>query len=270
MPKILNFIQVVVKKTLQEQAYVQVGKLPRFFNAKEKKRVPDEDLYMWPGYDCSVKLYNDGIFLNADTATKFVQSYSVLDTILDMKAQKYTNNDIIEKYTSSNPDNARVTVLTEYNSRAYQIDEVCFDLSPKNYIFTWNYIDQETKKKIFKKTNLVEYIKFKHPDYALHEKEHNQPLLRVNYNLKDPIYLIPSLCAEASLPKNFTQDKFKMRKLQDVKISNPGERFTRISRLIDKLVESNYLKEWGMKLNPNFAQVKSQQLENARVLRDYE
>jgi len=38
------------------------------------------------------------------------------------------------------------------------------------------------------------------------------------------IYLPTSLCYEASLPKDFTKDVFKVRKLQNFKINKPNER----------------------------------------------
>jgi hypothetical protein len=70
--KILNFVLTVVKKTLIEHDYKQVGRLPRFFNPKEKVPINEHWIDMWPGYMTEVKYLNDGIFLNVDTATKFI------------------------------------------------------------------------------------------------------------------------------------------------------------------------------------------------------
>jgi len=46
---------------------------------------------MWPGYSPSVKLLTDGIFLNVDTATKFIQGKTVYEEILEMKRDKWSN-----------------------------------------------------------------------------------------------------------------------------------------------------------------------------------
>lgn len=62
----------VVKKTLIEHDYKQVGRLPRFFNPKEREPIDEFEIDMWPGYSSEVKFLNDGIFLNVDTATKFI------------------------------------------------------------------------------------------------------------------------------------------------------------------------------------------------------
>jgi len=45
---------------------------------------------------------------------------------------------------------------------------------------------------------------------------------------------VPELCHEASLGKEFTKDKFKMKKLQEYKLNNPDDRFRRINSLIEK------------------------------------
>lgn len=64
-------------------------------------------------------------------------------------------------------------------------------------------------------------------------RDTDQPLLAVH--VRDQTnYLVPELCHEASLPKNFTKDSRKMKDLQDFKISNPDERFNRINSLIEK------------------------------------
>lgn len=73
LEKILDFVNKVVKKSLYEQDYKQIGRLPKFFNHTEKRDLNHFRLIVWPGYTCQVKCVNDGIFLNIDTSTKFLQ-----------------------------------------------------------------------------------------------------------------------------------------------------------------------------------------------------
>lgn len=61
-----------------------------------------------------------------------------------------------------------------------------------------------------------------------------QPLLYVNYNSGDKVYLPAELCHEASLPKDFTRDTFKMREIQKYKICSPEQRKEKILRLVAK------------------------------------
>ena len=74
---------------------------------------------MWPGYHTDVKYLNDGVFLNVDTATKFISQKSVLDEIRELQKDKYSNDEIIEELIPKDPDQKRITVITLYNSKIY-------------------------------------------------------------------------------------------------------------------------------------------------------
>lgn len=82
---------------------------------------------MWPGYSTDVKQLTDGIFLNVDTATKFISSQTVWEKIRDMKAEKWSNDEIIEELVPKDPLKKRITVITLYNTRIYQPDNLTFN-----------------------------------------------------------------------------------------------------------------------------------------------
>lgn len=90
---------------------------------------------MWPGYEISTKSLVHGIFLNVDTATKFVNKETILETIdYLMGERRYSKADIIDMYKPNNQDK-RVVVMTSYNSKTYQLDGIDFDRTPKNTVF---------------------------------------------------------------------------------------------------------------------------------------
>lgn len=74
-------MNVLIKAVLRAQDFKQIGKLPKYFLQQENRNVDGFNLEMWPGYLTSSRLLADGIFLNVDTATKFVQKSSVLDWV---------------------------------------------------------------------------------------------------------------------------------------------------------------------------------------------
>ena len=74
---IMDFMTKIVKNTLSEQDYKQIGRLPKFFCPRDKKDIPHYNLEMWAGYSCAVKCLNDGFFLNIDTSSKFLQKSTV-------------------------------------------------------------------------------------------------------------------------------------------------------------------------------------------------
>lgn len=81
---------------------------------------------MWPGYETMTKCYTDGIFLNVDTATKFISQITVMDEVRDMLNKRYSKKEIEDHYSSSNESGTRHVVLTSFNSKAYQIDGITF------------------------------------------------------------------------------------------------------------------------------------------------
>jgi len=77
----LDFLTKVVKNSLHDQEYKQIGRLPKFYNTRDKRSIQRYKLDMWPGYTCAVKCLNDGFFLNVDTATRFIQQSTVLSLL---------------------------------------------------------------------------------------------------------------------------------------------------------------------------------------------
>jgi hypothetical protein len=96
---------------------------------------------MWFGYSLSVKCFNDGFFVNIDTSTKFVTSTTVYDKIKSLERDLYSRQEIKEKLIPKDPEKKRLVVITPFNSKTYQIDDLSFEITPKNYKFTWKFFD---------------------------------------------------------------------------------------------------------------------------------
>ena len=109
----------MVKRTLIEHDYKQVGRLPRFFNPDERVGINEHRLDMWPGYSTDIKYLNDGVFLNVDTATKFISQKTVYDEIRELQKDRYSNEEIIEQLVPKDPLKQRIVVITLYNTRIY-------------------------------------------------------------------------------------------------------------------------------------------------------
>jgi len=79
---------------LYEHKFKQIGRLPKFFLSSELVPIEKHRLNMWPGYMMSAKSLTDGIFINIDCATKFVEMDSVLLLINGMLRDRYSQTDI--------------------------------------------------------------------------------------------------------------------------------------------------------------------------------
>jgi hypothetical protein len=62
----------LIKQVLRARDFKQIGKLPKYFQQDQKIDVRGHPLEVWPGYLTQSKLLSDGIFLNVDTATRFI------------------------------------------------------------------------------------------------------------------------------------------------------------------------------------------------------
>lgn len=157
----------------------------------------------------------------------------------------YRENEFFEQYNSSNIDIERKTVLTEHNSRAYQVDGMT-NQSPYEIMF---------KKEDGTEMSVAQYFAQQY-NINLDKK---QPMLFVNKRQGDRTYLPTQLCHEASLPKNFTKDTFKMRELQKYKIQTAQQRKTKILQLVQQfglLDRVKIFQEWQMTLEQNMVEVK--------------
>jgi hypothetical protein len=153
--------------------------LPKFFLPKEKVNIEKHYLEMWPGYETAAKSYIDGIFLNVDTATKFINKETVIEQVYDMLDKRYSKKDIEDHYSPAMNKDNRMVIITQFNSKSYQIDGLTFSSSPEAHTFSWELYDPKTKTREKQKTNMVEYYKIK---YGITIKDTRQPLLFINKN----------------------------------------------------------------------------------------
>lgn len=224
----MDFFNQLTRIALQSEGFVQIGRIPKFYLPSEKKPINEYDLDTWPGYMTVTKSLADGLFLNVDTATRFVNQKTVLSIIWKME-DRGDSMKKIKDYFTPNDYNPRITVLTAYNSRSYQLDGINFNLSPKTYTFEWKDGSGQVQK-----TNMIEYFRIKYKIDLSSKDNAQQPLLEVNIR-DDTILLPPSLCHEAALPTDFVKDANKMRALHKYKISDPAQRAERIGSLMDRL-----------------------------------
>lgn len=107
---------------------------------------------MWPGFLTQSRLCADGIFLNVDTATKFIQKRSILDQIDFQLHRGFTKERVADEFDSSNLDYKRRTVITSYNIKSYQVDGLDFSISPRTHFFKLK------RNNIVREISMLEYL----------------------------------------------------------------------------------------------------------------
>lgn len=106
---------------------------------------------------------------------------TVLSEYLDAKRKGFQDKEFFEKFDSSNTAMPRITVITRYNSKSYQIDGMTNEYTPATYKFLVK--NRETKES--KEFRMDEYF---YNQYKI-KLDSNQPLLFVNRAEGEKIYL---------------------------------------------------------------------------------
>ena len=79
----------------------------------------------------------------------------------------------------------------------------------------------------------------------------NQPLLFVNRNEGEKIYLPSQECCNASLSESFTRNFYNMRTIQPFKIADANTRMGRILALLSKFKTNQTLNDWTVQIEAN-------------------
>ena len=143
---LLGFFNIVAKHVLKEEKYEQVGRFPKFFHANDKRDVHNvvPSIQAWPGYEVISRLSVQGIFMSADCCTKFVRKDTILDEYRAARRNGVRDAEFFEQFNSSNTSLVRVTVITSYNSKSYQVDGMTKEYTPATYEFMRK--DRKTKE----------------------------------------------------------------------------------------------------------------------------
>ena len=79
----------------------------------------------------------------------------------------------------------------------------------------------------------------------------NQPLLFVNRNEGEKIYLPSQECCNASLSESFTRNFYNMRTIQPFKVADANTRMGRILALLSKFNTNPTLNDWTVQIEAN-------------------
>lgn len=122
MNGVLSYFNSVMKQALRQKDFMQIGRFPKYYLPSEVRQVQGENLSAWPGFTVVTENAVQGLFLNVDCCTRFVNETSIMNVVKDKLRQGYKEDEIIGEYDSSNINNPRVTVIAKHNSRSYQVD----------------------------------------------------------------------------------------------------------------------------------------------------
>jgi aubergine-like protein len=192
------------------------------FNMKNKSTVDNVEVY--PGFNTSINLFPQGVYLNLNMMHKVLRPYSVYDELEKLKNDDYK--------TRANELMKGNVVLTRYtNDKTYIIDEVDLEKTPLSTFKTNDGVEK----------TFLQYYKEK---YAINIRYQDQPLLRHHdkRGSKD-IYLIPELCYLTGLTDEMRSNFNFMKSLANITKPSPHKKMQESIELIKNILNNDRSKE---------------------------
>lgn len=123
-----TFLNVTNRRVQELLGLVQIGR--HFFDRSKSKTIPAHQMEVWPGYNTAIRRYEESLLLNIDVVHKLLRRESVLDFMKRcMSSDRARGMDLVSKELIG------MSVLTRYNNKLYQVDDILWDKHPGTTTF---------------------------------------------------------------------------------------------------------------------------------------
>lgn len=121
----MSFMKSFFNSLLRKIKFKQIGK--SYFNPDQQTNMPHHGIQIWPGFCSALQVVERGVLLNIDIVHKVLRTQSVLSIINEIKDR--SRGDPMEAIRKQL---VGATVMTSYNKRTYKVDEIDFNMSPRD------------------------------------------------------------------------------------------------------------------------------------------
>ena len=231
-----------------------------YFNPGKAVVISQHKVELWPGYEFSIRKYSHGVLLGLDVKHKIVRTDTVLSAM----------NQMVSSGRGGQQENIRrelmgAIVITKYNNKTYRIDDVIFNLSPKDVVQL--------------RSGPISYIDYYKNNYNLTIRDLNQPMLLSIVKTKDPgtgertekqIHLVPEVCYMTGLTDAMRSNFRVMQDLAQYTKQDP-EKKKRTLEEFRQTVESSteardLLQSWGLEVSPAILELDGRKLQPEQIL----
>ena len=157
---------------------------------------------MWPGYVSAVDVFEGGLYLQVDVASRVLRTDTVLDMLNNLaKTKKPTLKEEAEKALLGQ------SVVTKYNNKNYKIDAIDYNDSPKG-----TFVKSDGTE--------MDYMTYYKRQYGITIKDASQPMLihrpkvkgLVEGETERIIKFVPELCFMVCITIKVVHTEFFCRK----------------------------------------------------------
>ncbi|XP_044254277.1 piwi-like protein Ago3 [Tribolium madens] len=235
----LHLYNVLFKRIMHLLLYHRMGR--NYFSPEHKYLVPQHKLEVLPGFCVHVDEMEGGLMLCLDTQHRVIRSQTVYELFHEIRAANPRN---FREEVTKNVIGA--CVLTKYNNKTYIIDDIAWNMNPKDTF--------ESKNKT--QNSFIDYYK-EHHNITIEDVD--QPLL-INRQVRQVqdskvehmVCLIPELCYLTGLTDVMRNDFKVMKDVAAFTRITPNQRMLALRTYLDRVRQSEpaqkVLSGWGLSL----------------------
>ena len=230
-----------------------------YYDPKQRQRIPEAHIEVWPGYLTSVKMYElRNMLLNVEVIFKFMRDETILEIAQGLIRQNPRDwIDLLKKAVLG------TTVLTDYSNKTYLIDDIDITKTPLSEFMTPN--------------GSLSYVRYYQERYNITINDHRQFLLISRARERDiragqpaNIHLVPELSRATGLTDEMRADYRLMKKISDFTRLTPEARIDALKKFNQRIQETpecvNVLKQWNLTLSRELAQVNAREYEPESII----
>lgn len=256
-----TFLNVTNRRVQELLGLVQIGR--HFFDRSKSVAIPAHRMEVWPGYNTAIRRYEDSLLLNIDVVHKMLRQQSVLDFVAScLKEGGPRGKDMAAKELIG------TSVLTRYNNKLYQVDDILWDKHPETTTFD---------KKDGTTLNLCQYIQEQYAHTGAEVNVTGQPLLLsrakkrgLDGNANADILLIPELCYMTGLTEKMRADTRVMRDLATKTRIGPQQRVDSAEQLINRIsgeeASRALLQSWDLEMESELVKITGRTLDAEKLI----
>uniref|UniRef100_UPI002DDDBD8F Piwi n=1 Tax=Ephydatia fluviatilis TaxID=31330 RepID=UPI002DDDBD8F len=260
---VVQLMNVIFKRILRSLKLQRIGR--DYYDANSPLEVPQHKMQLWPGYVTAINRHEGGLMLVLDVSHRVMKTDTALDFLYELYHfnQDKFREEAFKQLVGS-------VVLTRYNNRTYEIDDIAWDKNPR-CAFQDHAGSQITFVDYYKRAYDLDITDLEQP-LLIHrpKKKQRGKQDEGRKEVEEMVCLVPELCAMTGLTDAARSD-FKVMKDLAVHTRVPPEKRAEsfrkfIQRLNTTKEASELLHSWGLVLDSRMLDMQGRRLPPEKIL----
>lgn len=260
---VVQLMNVIFKRILRALKLQRIGR--DYYDANAPLEVPQHKMQLWPGYVTVINRHEGGLMLVLDVSHRVMKTDTALDFLYELY---HSNRDKFREEAFKQLVGS--VVLTRYNNRTYEIDDIAWDKNPR-CAFQDHAGSQITFVDYYKRAYDLDITDLEQP-LLIHrpKKKQRGKKEESGKEVDEMVCLVPELCAMTGLTDAARSD-FKVMKDLAIHTRVPPEKRAEsfrkfIQRLNTTKEASELLQSWGLILDSQMLDLQGRRLPPEKIL----